>query len=90
MTDHLATDQISNPQVLFVLFEDQGGDWVVKIPHAYGEDKHFIAPIEEALSLQFHAVKMMNPLTAEKIIGVACIPLKEVDEKDSKESEGKK
>lgn len=74
---------ILNPRVLFVVFEQQDGDWIVKLPHAYGKDRHWSAPISEALSLQFQPVPLTN-LKGDQTVGVICYPLTEI-EKDGKD-----
>lgn len=71
---------IFNPRVLFVRFENQGGDWVVRIPKAHKDGSDFVVPIEEELSLQFQPVALSS-LIQESVIGVGCIPLRfEADE----------
>lgn len=76
---------IADPKVLFVTFENQGGDWVVKIPHAYGKDHHYIAPISEKLSLQFQPATLIAEVHGEenvKVNGVVCYPLTEIEKSD--------
>jgi hypothetical protein len=74
---------IANPHVLFLEFENQGGDWAIKILHAYGENKHYSAPLDENLSLQFQPVEMFNPRTAQTITGVGCLPLQKTLKEDN-------
>lgn len=68
-------DSILDPLVLYVKFENQGGDWSVRIPNAYGDGFDFIAPISEELSLQFQPIKLTHYLTTKIVAGVGCIPL---------------
>lgn len=71
-------DPIVNPTVLFVGFEKSITGWKVRIPHAYGDGKHFEADIDENLSIQFQPTILQTEELGEgvKALGVAAYPLK--------------
>lgn len=71
--------QIVNPRVLMLNFVKDGDDWVLRIPDAFGKGKPFVAPVSENMLLQFQPVTMFRALTAEKVSGVACLPLLRVN-----------
>lgn len=77
---------IADPKVLFVTFEKlKDGEWYVKIPHAYGKDQHYIAPVSEKLSLQFQPAPLIAEVNGEehvKVNGVICYPLTEIEKSD--------
>lgn len=82
--------QIAHPRVLFVHFENQGGDWALVIPHAFGKNKHYRSAITEDLLLEFMPVAMTNILKGEVVTGVGCVPLiKEKGEDDAVSKEAK-
>jgi hypothetical protein len=78
--------EIVDPQILFVKFENQGGDWIIKIPNAYKDGSEFLAPIDENLSLQFQPVMLNSFLGHDPRPGIACIPLHFED--DPEETKG--
>jgi hypothetical protein len=67
--------QIGHPRVLSVTFKKQKGKWMLRIPHAYGENDHFTAPVSNNLVLQFQPTRMNNLLSGDSVVGVACLPL---------------
>jgi hypothetical protein len=73
--------------VLFVRFENQGGDWVIKIPNAYKDGSDFVAPIDEDLSLQFQPVMLSSLLGHDSRPGIACFPLQFHEEDERKDDD---
>lgn len=57
-----------------VHFERRKGKWRVKIPNAYGEGEHFIAPVRADLELQFQPVGFKKIDDGSTFIGVGCVP----------------
>ena len=81
------TPDIVDPKVLFVKFENQGGDWVVTIPNAYKDGSDFSAPIDESLSLQFQPVMLSSLLGHDSRPGIVCIPLNFTEDEETEGEE---